>query len=137
MGVPGHPAICPEGLWRLCHRAAAPRFSLEPWRLHHGDPQPGWVGAGPGLRILLCPRSTVAAWWHWGADQPHRHSVKRAIVRRGAQCDVPPAALRLDSDMTHERLAVTLHGVRKSFPLGNGSNLEVLNIEQLALPADS
>jgi len=39
--------------------------------------------------------------------------------------------------MTHTRLAVTLHGVKKSFPLGNGSNLEVLNVEQLVLPAGS
>jgi len=39
--------------------------------------------------------------------------------------------------MTHARIAVTLHGVKKSFPLGNGSNLEVLNIGQLALPAGS
>ena len=39
--------------------------------------------------------------------------------------------------MIHTRLAVTLHGVKKSFPLGNGNDLEVLNIEQLALPAGS
>jgi len=39
--------------------------------------------------------------------------------------------------MTHTRLAVTLHGVKKSFSLGNGSNLEVLNVEQLVLPAGS
>src|SRR5919108_488659 len=56
---------------------------------------------------------------------------------RDAQCDVLPAALRRDSAMTHTRLAVTLHGVKKSFPLGNGSNLEVLNIERLELPAGS
>src|SRR5215475_2603646 len=56
---------------------------------------------------------------------------------RGVRCDVPPATLRLDSAMTHARLAVSLHRVNKSFPLGNGSDLEVLNIEQLALPAGS
>src|SRR4051812_8413298 len=39
--------------------------------------------------------------------------------------------------MTHTQLAVTLHEVKKSFPLGNGSNLEVLHIEQLVLPAGS
>jgi len=39
--------------------------------------------------------------------------------------------------MTHTRLAVTLHGVKKSFPLGHSSNLEVLNIEQLELPVGS
>jgi ABC-type lipoprotein export system ATPase subunit len=39
--------------------------------------------------------------------------------------------------MTHARLAVNLHGVKKSFPLGNGSDLEVLNIERLALPVGS
>lgn len=39
--------------------------------------------------------------------------------------------------MTHARLAVTLHGVKKSFPLGYGGDLEVLNIEQLALPTGS
>src|SRR5262249_21843088 len=56
---------------------------------------------------------------------------------RGIQCDTPPATLRLDSAMTHARLAVSLHRVNKSFPLGNGSDLEVLNIEQLASPAGS
>jgi len=39
--------------------------------------------------------------------------------------------------MTHTRLAVTLHGVKKSFPLGNDSYLEVLNIERLELPVGS
>jgi len=39
--------------------------------------------------------------------------------------------------MTHTQLAVTLHGVKKSFPLGNGSYLEVLNIERLELPVGS
>jgi ABC-type lipoprotein export system ATPase subunit len=39
--------------------------------------------------------------------------------------------------MTHTQLAVTLHGVQKLFPLGNGGNLEVLNIERLELPAGS
>jgi putative ABC transport system ATP-binding protein len=39
--------------------------------------------------------------------------------------------------MTHTQLAVTLHGVKKSFPLGNGSHLEVLNIERLELPGGS
>ncbi|HEY7496785.1 MAG TPA: ABC transporter ATP-binding protein [Candidatus Tectomicrobia bacterium] len=39
--------------------------------------------------------------------------------------------------MTHAQLAVTLHGVKKAFPLGNGSRLEVLNIKRLALPAGS
>jgi ABC-type lipoprotein export system ATPase subunit len=37
--------------------------------------------------------------------------------------------------MTHPRLAVRLQGLKKAFPLGNGSDLEVLNIEALALPA--
>lgn len=39
--------------------------------------------------------------------------------------------------MTHEQLAVTLHGVRKQFPLGPGGTLEVLHIAQLALPVGS
>ncbi len=34
-----------------------------------------------------------------------------------------------------EALAVTLHGVKKSFPLGDGRILEALNVEQWALPA--
>jgi ABC-type lipoprotein export system ATPase subunit len=34
---------------------------------------------------------------------------------------------------TPARLAVTLQGLKKSFPLSNGGHLEVLNIEQLAL----
>src|SRR2546430_10112562 len=37
--------------------------------------------------------------------------------------------------MTQARLAVTLRGVKKSFPLGNGRALEALNVEQWALPA--
>jgi ABC-type lipoprotein export system ATPase subunit len=39
--------------------------------------------------------------------------------------------------MTHTRLAVTLHGVTKSFPVGNDSYLDVLNIERLELPVGS
>jgi ABC-type lipoprotein export system ATPase subunit len=35
------------------------------------------------------------------------------------------------------RSAVVLHDVRKSFPLGEGASLEVLDIEHLALAADS
>jgi len=37
--------------------------------------------------------------------------------------------------MTQTRLAVTLRGVKKSFPLGNGRALEALNIGKWALPA--
>src|SRR2546422_9695581 len=37
--------------------------------------------------------------------------------------------------MTQTRLAVTLRGVKKSFPLGNGRALEALNIGEWALPA--
>jgi putative ABC transport system ATP-binding protein len=39
--------------------------------------------------------------------------------------------------MTGARLAVTLLGVKKAFPLGNGRTLEALNIEHWALPAGS
>ena len=39
--------------------------------------------------------------------------------------------------MTHVWVAVTLHGVKKSFPLGHDGDLEVLNIEELALPVGS
>lgn len=39
--------------------------------------------------------------------------------------------------MEQAQLAVTLHRVQKSFPLGNGRQLEVLNVAQLALPAGS
>ena len=56
---------------------------------------------------------------------------------KGVQRDVPPIALRLGSAMTHVWLAVTLHGVKKSFPLGHDGDLEVLNIEELALPVGS
>jgi putative ABC transport system ATP-binding protein len=35
------------------------------------------------------------------------------------------------------RSAVVLSEVRKSFPTGDGGNLEVLNVEHLALPAAS
>jgi ABC-type lipoprotein export system ATPase subunit len=37
----------------------------------------------------------------------------------------------------HPPLAVHLQGLTKSFPISNGCHLEVLNIEQLALPAGS
>src|SRR2546422_590171 len=37
--------------------------------------------------------------------------------------------------MTQTRLAVTLRGVKKSFPQGNGRALEALNIGEWALPA--
>jgi ABC-type lipoprotein export system ATPase subunit len=39
--------------------------------------------------------------------------------------------------MEQAQLAVILQGVQKSFPLGNGRHLEVLNVAQLALPAGS
>ena len=39
--------------------------------------------------------------------------------------------------MEQAQLAVTLHRVQKSFALGNGRQLEVLNVAQLALPAGS
>jgi len=39
--------------------------------------------------------------------------------------------------MTDTRLAVTLRDVKKSFPLGDGRELDVLDIEDLALPAGS
>ncbi len=37
----------------------------------------------------------------------------------------------------HARLAVHLQGLKKSFPLGDGRDLEVLSIEELALPGGS
>jgi ABC-type lipoprotein export system ATPase subunit len=37
--------------------------------------------------------------------------------------------------MTGVPAAVTLHGVKKAFPLGNGRTLEALNIERWAVPA--
>jgi ABC-type lipoprotein export system ATPase subunit len=39
--------------------------------------------------------------------------------------------------MEQAQAAVTLQGVQKSFPLGNGRNLEILNIAQLMLPVGS
>src|SRR5262245_37209748 len=39
--------------------------------------------------------------------------------------------------MTGARSAVTLHGVKKVFPLGNGRTLEALNIADWALPVGS
>ena len=39
--------------------------------------------------------------------------------------------------MTQPPLAVTLHGVKKSFPLGSGRTLEALNVAEWALPAGS
>jgi ABC-type lipoprotein export system ATPase subunit len=39
--------------------------------------------------------------------------------------------------MTEVPAAVTLHGVKKAFPLGNGRTLDALNIEHWALPAGS
>ncbi len=39
--------------------------------------------------------------------------------------------------MTGTRLAVSLRGVKKAFPLGNGRTLEALNIADWALPAGS
>jgi ABC-type lipoprotein export system ATPase subunit len=39
--------------------------------------------------------------------------------------------------MEQTPLAVSLQGIHKSFPLGNGHDLEVLNIAQLALPIGS
>src|ERR687887_1318668 len=39
--------------------------------------------------------------------------------------------------MTQAQAAVTLQGVTKSFPIGNGRDLEVLNIPALELPAGS
>jgi ABC-type lipoprotein export system ATPase subunit len=39
--------------------------------------------------------------------------------------------------MEQTQLAVSLQGVQKSFPLGNGQHLEVLNLAQLVLPAGS
>jgi ABC-type lipoprotein export system ATPase subunit len=39
--------------------------------------------------------------------------------------------------MEQTQLAVSLQGVQKSFPLGNGHDLEVLNIAQMALPVGS
>ena len=39
--------------------------------------------------------------------------------------------------MTQAQAAVTLQGLTKSFPLGNGRDLEVLNIQALELPAGS
>jgi ABC-type lipoprotein export system ATPase subunit len=39
--------------------------------------------------------------------------------------------------MEHAQPAVTVHGVRKLFPLGAGRDLEVLDVEYLALPVGS
>src|SRR2546422_5852131 len=39
--------------------------------------------------------------------------------------------------MTEVPAAVTLHGVKKAFPLGNGRTLDALNIEHWAVPAGS
>ena len=38
--------------------------------------------------------------------------------------------------MTDARAAVTVRGVKKSFPLGDGRRLDVLDVERLALPAE-
>lgn len=45
--------------------------------------------------------------------------------------------VRGDELVTEVPPAVTLHGVKKAFPLGNGRTLNALNIEHWALPAGS
>jgi ABC-type lipoprotein export system ATPase subunit len=56
------------------------------------------------------------------------------MIAGGASSSEPRPPRRL---MTEVRAAVTLHGVKKAFPLGNGRTLDALNIEHWTLPAGS
>src|SRR3989475_2550121 len=56
------------------------------------------------------------------------------MIAGGASSAAPRPQRRL---MTEVPAAVTLHRVKKAFPLGNGRTLEALNIEQWALPTGS
>jgi ABC-type lipoprotein export system ATPase subunit len=56
------------------------------------------------------------------------------LAEQDARCSASPA---LQSAMEQTQLTVSLQRVKKSFPLGNGEHLEVLNLAQLALPTGS
>src|SRR6266540_5027841 len=90
MECSGRHGIYQKSLW-LSGPPTPHRFSLEPRRLHYGDPQPGRVGSRSSLRISLCPRPPALERRDRCADQSHRdplgHARRTVAVGGGRASD--------------------------------------------------